>query len=84
MSLYSDIISKATGETDRKILRELESIMRQDIFHSTLDWQTEEQLKEAALQAQKIRTEVEALNQQSQALGYADANEALNDAYKVH
>jgi hypothetical protein len=44
------LIQSATGaaETDWALI---ESIMRDEIFHSTLDWQSEAQLKEAARQA---------------------------------
>ena len=45
--LYTTIIMHATGcspvEADR-----IEDVMRDDIFHSTLDWQTREELEEAA------------------------------------
>jgi hypothetical protein len=53
-SLYRDIIAGATGETDPVVLRELEEVMRRDIFHSTLDWQTREELEEAARLAVRI------------------------------
>jgi hypothetical protein len=54
MSLYSKIISEATGETDPATLDQLEEIMRHDIFHSTLDWQTREVLDDAAREAVRI------------------------------
>lgn len=37
---YAQSISKATGVTDAADLEEIEKTMRQDIFHSTLDWQS--------------------------------------------
>ncbi len=48
MSGYSGIIAHAINVRNQKILDEVEEIMRQDIFHSTLDWQTLHQLEEAA------------------------------------
>jgi hypothetical protein len=44
------LIQRATGATDRD-LDLIEDIMRDEIFHSTLDWQTREQLTAAARQA---------------------------------
>ncbi len=58
-SLYRDIISSATGVTDLEVIGELEEIMRHDIFHSTLDWQTREELEDAARLAVKVREELE-------------------------
>ena len=51
---YSEIIAEATGITDPVRLDEIEEIMRQDIFHSTLDWQTKEQLAAAAILAEQL------------------------------
>jgi len=42
------------GITNAAVLAELETVMRHDIFHSTLDWQTPGQLRDAAKQAAKI------------------------------
>lgn len=54
MSVYSDIIIKATGcmpdEADA-----IEDSMRHTIFHSTLDWQTRSQLAAGAREANEIR-----------------------------
>jgi hypothetical protein len=50
-SIYSRAISEITGITDPEGLAEIESIMRQDVFHSTLDWQSAELFKEGALEA---------------------------------
>jgi hypothetical protein len=47
VSTYRDIIRQATGCTDAEA-PEIEDVMRNVIFHSTLDWQTREQLEEAA------------------------------------
>ena len=44
------LIEKATGAPLRDLAM-IENIMRDDIFHSTLDWQTAEQLSAAARQA---------------------------------
>lgn len=50
---YQEIIFEATqcNEKDGLIIEE---IMREDIYHSTLDWQTREQLHAAAKQAQTL------------------------------
>lgn len=53
-SLYWDTITEATGVTDPKTLRQIEDVMRNAIFHSTLDWQTHAQLKKAAKQAHRM------------------------------
>ena len=44
------LIQGTTGAPDSDIAI-IENIMRDDIFHSTLDWQTSEQLSYAARQA---------------------------------
>lgn len=54
LSGYQAIISKATGATDRKVLEEIEDIMRHDVFHSTLDWQTRAQLERGAKLAHAV------------------------------
>lgn len=54
MGLYARSISKATGVTDPEVLRELEEIMRNEVFHSTLDWQTTSQFNKGAKEAKKI------------------------------
>ena len=51
---YTELITEATGITDPTEVAKLEEIMRCDIFHSTLDWQTREQLMEAAKTAQAL------------------------------
>jgi 4-alpha-glucanotransferase len=55
---YSDTIREATGVTDPRQLREIEDIMRDVVFHSTLDWQTKEQLQDAARQAVDVLEEL--------------------------
>lgn len=52
-SPYSQLIAAATGAPASK-LGILENIMRDEIFHSTLDWQTADQLAAAARQAHDI------------------------------
>jgi hypothetical protein len=56
MSRYREIIKQATGCNDRKAI-EIENIMRNVIFHSTLDWQTREELQNAARLAVEILRE---------------------------
>jgi len=51
---YQRLISDATGVVDTVTLEQIESIMRHDIFHSTLDWQTAVQLLKAAKQAYEM------------------------------
>lgn len=51
---YRDIIAKAVPGRSDADYAEIETIMRQDIFHSTLDWQTEQQLMEAAVEGAKM------------------------------
>lgn len=52
---YQQVIAEATGETDPKVLAEVEDILRNDVFHSTLDWQTREQLQQGARTANAVR-----------------------------
>lgn len=47
---YQRLIQQATG-APVKDLAQIENIMRDEIFHSTLDWQTRAQLADAARQA---------------------------------
>lgn len=51
---YTKSISEATGIIDPKVLDELEDIMRNDIFHSTLDWQTKEEFDKGAKEAVEV------------------------------
>lgn len=44
MTFYKALVSEATGVTDPALLDAIEDCMRHDVFHSTLDWQTKEQL----------------------------------------
>lgn len=54
MTTYQQIIAKATGVQDIATLAEIEESMRQDVFNSTLDWQTRAQLVKGAKQAYEI------------------------------
>lgn len=54
---YQQTIAEATGETGIARIELIEDIMRQDIFHSTLDWQTKAQLKQGARQAVAVINE---------------------------
>lgn len=47
MNHYQHLIIEATGCTAAEAV-EIEEIMRQDIFHSTLDWQSRRTLVRAA------------------------------------
>lgn len=51
---YAACISEATGVTDPHVLDQIEDTMRHTIFHSTLDWQTEEQFERGAREAYGI------------------------------
>lgn len=52
-SPYAPMIAEATGAPDH-LLATLENLMRAEIFHSTLDWQSGEQLAEGARQAHDL------------------------------
>jgi hypothetical protein len=52
-SPYAPSIASATGARADD-LSKIETIMRDEIFHSTLDWQTEAQLADAAIQANRL------------------------------
>ena len=54
MSHYSKLITEATGETDPQRVADIEESMRQDVFHSTLDWQAKDHLLWGAREAVKI------------------------------
>ena len=50
------LIQEATGVTDLEHIERNEDTMRHVIFHSTLDWQTREQLMQGAREALQIIT----------------------------
>lgn len=47
MSRYRELIMQATGYTAKQAAQ-IEDTMRNVIFHSTLDWQTRDELQKAA------------------------------------
>lgn len=51
MNLYQQMIAKATGIDNVKKVDMIEQYMRQIYFHSTLSWQTKEELNTAALES---------------------------------
>ncbi len=51
---YAKSISEATGVTDAADLADIEDSMRNDIFHSTLDWQTKAQFNRGAREAWEL------------------------------
>lgn len=51
---YHVVINEATGVTNVDDLEEIEDVMRHSIFHSTLDWQTRDQLKKAAREGWEV------------------------------
>lgn len=51
---YALSISQATGVTDPRDLADIEDSMRNDIFHSTLDWQTKAQFNRGAREAWEL------------------------------
>jgi hypothetical protein len=53
MSIYHETIKQATGCADAECGR-IEDVMRNVIFHSTLDWQTREELVEGARMAVEV------------------------------
>ena len=57
MSRYREIIRRTTG-CDSAKAAEVEDVMRNVIFHSTLDWQTREELEDAARLAVEILREL--------------------------
>lgn len=53
MSIYQQMIVEAT-KCDPAIAEELEEIMRNDIFHSTLDWMSRRQFNKGAREAHEL------------------------------
>jgi hypothetical protein len=51
---YARSISEATGVTDPETLAEIEATMRDDIFHSTLDWQPRDVFDRGAREAWEL------------------------------
>jgi len=61
MSGYTKIIVETLGCTEARA-DAVEDIMRNEIFHSTLDWQSREELEQAARDAALILAEQDAEN----------------------
>ena len=53
MTFYQELIIKATGANARDV-EYIEDIMREDIFHSTLDWQSRAQFVRGAREAAEM------------------------------
>ena len=58
MSGYTRIIRETLGCSEKRA-DEVETVMREDIFHSTLDWQSREMLEDAAREADKMLDELD-------------------------
>jgi hypothetical protein len=56
---YQLAIFKATGVSDPEQIARIEECMRQDIFHSTLDWQTARQFAKGAREALQLLLAIE-------------------------
>lgn len=56
LNSYERLIQQATGAPVADLAR-MEDIMREEIFHSTLDWQTREQFVAAAREAHRLLNE---------------------------
>jgi len=52
-ALIREVLPKVTN----KQIEQIDEIMRFDIFHSTLDWQTKEQIQDAAKVAFQVMQE---------------------------
>ena len=50
---YAAAIAEATGAPD-SVLHLIEEIMRDEVFHSTLDWQSADEFRDGARKAHKI------------------------------
>lgn len=53
MTVYEELIAKATGLTEKSKIEQVENYMRHIYFHSTLNWQTGAQLRKAARESAK-------------------------------
>ena len=60
MTHYQTIIKEATNCKNEE-LGSIEDIMRETIFHSTLDWQSKKQLVKGAKEAYEIHNEIQKL-----------------------
>jgi hypothetical protein len=64
MEFYREIIMSATG-CSREEAMKIEDIMRDVIFHSTLDWLTREEFEEGARLAQAVLREMRRVGRSS-------------------
>lgn len=51
---YAGMIAAAIGEQDPAVLEIVEDVMRNTIFHSTLDWQSREVFDRGAREAYEV------------------------------
>lgn len=51
---YAAMIAEAIGVTDPAVLEIVEDVMRNDVFHSTLDWQPRDVFDRGARDAYEI------------------------------
>jgi len=58
MNVHQKNIAEAVPGLTESEYQEIEEIMRHDIFHSTLDWQTKAQLQRAAKLARRVQIEM--------------------------
>lgn len=83
-SPYHSLIQEATGAPSR-ILPILENLMRDEVFHSTLDWQSREELMAGAVKAHALYRRDSSLHNaeaayQKARFAAAVADNALQDA----
>lgn len=81
---YHSLIQEATGAPTR-ILSILENLMRDEVFHSTLDWQSREELMAGAVKAHALYRRDSSLHDaeaayQKARFAAAVAENALQDA----
>lgn len=58
-SFYTRTIAEALPGLNPQQYAAIEDVMRHDIFHSTLDWQTSDQLKQGAREAYDLLVAIE-------------------------
>ena len=56
LTVYQALIQEATGVSDLNHIARIEDTMRNVIFHSTLSWQSREQLLQGAREALQVIT----------------------------
>ena len=77
------LIQRTTGAPARDLAL-IENIIRDDIFHSTLDWQTHEQLADAARQAFDLLNDNRELYESAQASALAVFHQMRAEATFKH